>query len=146
MAEWRGYFAIEDLNLNASQRQTLANAIRQHGDNQSPFPNRRNHWRISLDETKIIFEAAFNDEDLTVNSFKQKLANIFSVAVGAINNSNSNQTFRTLPTPVVTFSHNSTNYLRMALFGGLTATWEQSRQEALAYLATNKAEWETFEE
>jgi hypothetical protein len=49
-------------------------------------------------------------------------------------------------TPVVVFSAGGTDYLRMALFGGSAASWDQSRTEALAYLAAHIEEWETDED
>lgn len=46
------------------------------------------------------------------------------------------------PTPVATFAYSGIPMLRMALFGGINATWRESWVECTAYLAKNRDEWE----
>ena len=137
MTFWHGYFGIENINLNASQKGELVDAIKALGDNTSIFPNFRNHTRIRLDGEAVIFEARFNEDNLTVDKFKQYLGNIFSVDPATINHS--------LTTPgvnvVVVFSRSGIDYLRLALFGGISCTWEESRQAVLAYLRVNRELW-----
>ena len=142
---WHGYFAIEDLALNVAQRQTLIAELRSLGPASAPQPAHLNHWRVSLDGSKAIFEAAFNEDALTVDAFKKRLGAIFGVSWVTIGHSIQQVTFVTRQTPVVTFSRTGTDYLRFALFGGPAATWEQSRVEVLGYLAANLAEWEVEE-
>jgi len=137
------YIGIENLNLNVTQRTTLINGLKQLGDNLNPQPCHRNHWRIRLDNQAVIFEALFEDDTISIQAVKNWLANIFGVAVGTISHSVNNQSFAGGSTPVVTFTRTGTNYLRLAQFGGVGATWEQSRQEVLGYLALNRAAWET---
>ncbi|MGD9405541.1 MAG: hypothetical protein PVH95_10370 [Anaerolineae bacterium] len=45
-------------------------------------------------------------------------------------------------TVLATFGHARTDYLRMALYGGTSATWTQSGDKARAYIAANADEWE----
>ena len=139
---WHGYLAIEDLNLTVEQRATLIGVLRNLGPESDPQPARSCHWRVSLDGSKAIFEAAFNEAVLTVDAFKQRLGAIFGVDPATIGHALTSVTFAERATPVVVFSRGGTDYLRMALFGGPAATWEQSRIEVLAYLAANRAEWE----
>ena len=140
---WHGYFAIEDLGLNANQRQTLIDALRRLGPATDSQPARLCHWRMRLDDRAAIFEAAFNEDNLTVDAFKARLAAIFGVDPVTIDHRLQSVTFDSRPTPIATFSHSGTDYLRMALFGGPGATWEQGRIEVLAYLAVNRDEWES---
>lgn len=143
MAHAHLYIAIEDINLSGTQRQSLWDVFKARGQaNDGPNLQLRNHWRFSLDNKKAIFEALFDQDQLTFNQFKQWLGAIFGVDPATIDNANSQQTFDTLPTPIVTFSRGGTNYIRFAAFGGSGATWLQSRREVLAYLAINAAEWE----
>ena len=142
MSTWHGYFAIEDLNLNDTQRQTLIAALRALGLSSHPMPACLTHWRTRLDNQAAIFEALFNTDHLTVDAFKTRLALIFDVDPATIDYSFAVHTFETLPTPVATFSRTGTDYLRMALFGGLTATWLQSGTETRAYLALYAGQWE----
>ena len=139
---WHGYFAVEDLNLNESQRATLVDALRALGPRTARQPAHLCHWRTRLDGEAAIFEAAFDEDTLTVETFRKRLATIFSVSWVTIGFDTQSVTLDTRPTPVVTFSRSGTDYLRMALFGGPGATWEESRVEVLAYLAAHRAEWE----
>ena len=146
MANWHGYIAIENLNLNAAQRVTLIAEIQALGPASDPQPARLNHWRTRLDGEAAIFEALFNEGNLTINRFKQRLGSIFGIAWNTIDHSVQNITFDTRTTPIVTFSRGGTNYLRVAAFAGTGATWAQSLLECAAYLAANAAEWETADD
>lgn len=145
MGTWTGYFAIEDLALNAAQRQTLVQALRQLGPASDSQPARLLHWRTRLDNRAVLFEARFNDENLTVNAFKRRLGAIFGVSWVTIGSRVNNYSFADGTTPVVTFSRGGTDYIRVGLFGGVGADWDQSRREVLGYLATNRNDWETEE-
>jgi hypothetical protein len=111
--------------------------LRALGSNTHPNPCMRNHWRVRLDNQAVIFEANFNDEDWTVATIRQRLANIFGVNVTLV----TANTTTTAYGPVVTISYSGTARLRMIAFGGLLATWAQSHDLVLAYLAANKAAW-----
>lgn len=133
---WHGYFLIEDLGLTSAQRDTLVNFLKTLGDNNASQPAHRNHRRVRLDNKATIFEARFKENNLTIQKFKNKLAEIFSVDASSITYSTSNS--------FVTFSRNGDRLL-MKLFGGTSATWEESRLECLAYLSNNLDQWkETF--
>ena len=134
------YYGIEDLGLTAAQRQTLIDVLKQTGDNQSIYPNHRNHWRVRLDNKAVIFEGKFNDADWTVDSLKNKLANIFNVAPGTIGDSSQSTQYG----PVVTYSR-AGDKLRLIAFGGLLASWEESHAKVLTYLSNNLDDWEAPE-
>lgn len=142
MANWHGYFAIEDLNLNAGQRQTLIAELRTLGPASDPQPARLCHWRTRLDNRAVIFEALFNEDNLTVERFKQRLGTIFGISWVTIGSDIQVYSFADGNTPVVTFSRNGTDYIRVGLFGGVAADWQQSRREVLGYLAANREDWE----
>lgn len=141
MTDWHGYFAIENINLNASQRQTLRNeVIGFFQEHQQPTrqPAELLHWRLSLDATKVILEAKFDDALLTVNRFKTFLGNVFSIDPATIDHN--------ITTPgnntVMTLSRNGTDYLRFALFGGVNSTYDESHITVLVYLDNNREEWD----
>lgn len=144
MADWHGYIGIEDINLNQAQRQELWEVLKARGQaNDGPLPQLRNHWRFSLDVTKGIFEALFDEGQLTIGQFKSWLGAIFGVDPATIDHEVTNQVFDILQTPIVTFSRNATDYIRFVAFGGVGATWAESRTETVAYLISNAGEWET---
>ena len=61
------------------------------GPASDPQPARLNHWCTRLDGEAAIFEALFNEDNLTIARFKQRLGNIFGVGPGTIDHS-TNQT------------------------------------------------------
>ena len=140
---WHGYFAIEDVGLNATQRQTLIDALKALGPKTARQPAYLCHWRVRLDGQAAIFEAAFDEDNLTVETFKARLGAIFGVDWETIGHEVQSITLAERPTPVITFSRNGTDYLRMALFGGPGATWAESGDECRAYLAAHRDEWES---
>lgn len=145
MTQWHGYFAIEDLGLSAVQRQTLRDGlIAFYQDNQEPTrqPAEILHWRLSLDGTMAIFEALFDDGKLTVATFKQFLGDTFSVDPATIDHTNSSVTLAKHNTPIIILARGGTDYLRVALFAGLSATWDKSHEAVLAYLEANRADWD----
>jgi hypothetical protein len=142
MANVHLYVGMENLGLNASQKNTFVTAIQGLGQaNDSSQPSQRNHWRVRTDTDAVIFEALFDESNLTINAIKQRLADIFGVAVGSISHStNQNATYGL----VVTFTYLAVNRLRMVAFGHSGVAWgtiAQSRAAAHAYLLANAAAW-----
>ena len=139
---WHGYFGIENINLSDAQRDTLVAVLRQLGPASDPSPARIMHWRTRLDGQAAIFEAMFQNGDLTVATFKQRLANIFGIDPATISHSTVTQDWGNQETPVITFSRNGTDYLRVAVFAGKQKYWEASGDAARGYISANLAEWE----
>ena len=139
---WHGYFAIEDINLTDNQRDTLVAVLRNLGPDLHPSPACLNHWRTRLDGDAAIFEALFDEDMLTLQAFKDRLAAILSVDPATIDHSLTLYHFADGDTPVAIFSRTGTDYLRMALFGGPDATWQESGDEVRAYLALYADQWE----
>jgi len=142
---WHGYIGVENVNLNPTQRATLVDALKALGPAANKQPARLCHWRTRLDNEAAIFEALFNEDNLTVDAFKQRLGAIFGVSPVTIGHTTVGQSFAGGTTPVVTFHRTGTDYIRFALFGGVGATWMQSGDECRGYLAANSAEWEPAE-
>jgi hypothetical protein len=133
------YFYLEDLALTIAQRNTLINAVRNYGEeNASQFPHRRMQTRARTDNKAMIFEAVFPDAQLTPVHFQTVLANIFNVTPASITYAVTSPSYGQM----VTYSYSSTTRLRFGVFGGVKATWQQSRLQAIAYLIANLAAWE----
>jgi len=142
---WHGYFGIEDINLTDNQRDTLIGVLKQLGPDAHPSPACLNHWRTRLDGDATIFEALFDESLLTVDAFKVRLAAIFGVDPGTIDDDLTIFHFGDGNTPVVVFSRSGTDYLRLALFGGVGATWMESGDECRAYLSLYRDLWDELE-
>ena len=152
-APWRGYMAVEDLNLDTTQRHTLIAFLRILGPTAHFLSDHFNHWRTRTDGRAVIFEAQFNADRISVDAFKTRLAAVFDINPDTIDHASASHTFNTIPTPIVTFSRSGTaplghlpsaagtDYIRVALFGGLTSTWLESARETITYLANNRAAW-----
>jgi hypothetical protein len=135
------YIGLENIALTAPQKQTLIAALAALGPASDPQPSHRNHRRVRLDGDAVIFEAAFGDNDLTVSALRQYVADVFGVPVAQVTSATANQTFASIPSPIVTLTYQAVARLRVALFGGTSATWVQSAVEVRAYLAANAAAW-----
>lgn len=141
MANIRCYFGIENLNLTAQQKNTLITGLQVLGvSNQSQYPNERNHWRVRPDNNAVIFEALFDEDTLTIDAIKQRLATIFNVDMATISHSTSQHATYGL---VVTFIHATQQKLRMVAFGhnGGWGSHEISHAAADAYLIANAVAW-----
>ena len=138
---WRGYMAIENLNLSVPQRQLLVATIQSLGPQAHFLPDHFNHWRVRLDNQAVIFEAQFDADNLSVDAFKHRLANIVDVDEDTIAHAMNLHTFASIATPAFTFSRAGTDYLRVAPFAGLSSTWAESAHEARAYLAARHDDW-----
>ena len=149
MAYQHLYFAIENLNLNDTQRAELIEVLRSLGPATARQPAYLNHWRTRLDGQAAIFEALWDEDKISIQAFKNRLGAIFEVDPETIDHSVNGVTFAVRETAVVTFSRNSTNYLRVAFFGYPGGedwpTWDESGDECRAYLAANLEEWEEAE-
>jgi hypothetical protein len=136
------YFGMESLNLTAGQRNTLVTELQSLGnDNNSPFPNLRNHSRVRPDNLAVIFEADFDESTITIAAIKQRLATIFNVAVGTITHSVIDVSYG----KVITMIQGGQNRIRMVCFGmsagGVWPGWSASNAAARAYLSANAAAW-----
>ena len=100
-------------------------------------PAHFNHWRVRNDKEAVILEALFDEDNITRDAFRNKLADIFSVDPSTITDTQQPTQYG----PLVTFAR-SGDKLRFLLFGGVDATWEESGDACRAYLAANVAEWE----
>lgn len=136
---WHGYLAVEDLALTSDQRAAIVSAFRALGPTrqETDWPPFLNQLRVNIDSSKAIFEARFNQAHLTTENVVQFLAD----AAGANPANITPVVTQTARGPLLTLSAGGTPQMRMLLFAGVNATWEESRQQVLAYLAANPDEW-----
>jgi hypothetical protein len=136
------YFGIENIGLNGAQKWFLFNELMKLGPVSDESPARLNHWRVRSDTEAIIYEALFTEDNLSIDAIKTKLASFFGISPVTIGHTISSQSYSGGTTTLVVFRRTGTDYLRMALFGGPGATWEQSGDECRGYLAATIDEWE----
>lgn len=128
MAVWRGYVLLQKHPaLTGAEWRAVLEALRQvlNHTSQAPWPAWKLHYRLSLDQTQIIFEAAFNRDDLDIQNLN-RLAKYISQAVPRFTPAQIAAAMRDL----------------WLLFGGLNATYEESALAARAFIAANRADWE----
>ncbi len=107
--------------LTDEQKVLVRDALLELGRQYDVFPDRKTQVRRSLDNQKVIVELVL-PESLTKAQVVSKLA-------------------ERLPWSEATISNNT----KFQVFGGLSATHEESRQAAIDYLIANKTEWESSE-
>jgi hypothetical protein len=132
------YLGIEILSMTAPQRQTLIDALRALLPERDEQPAWRVHLRVRLDSQAAIVEARWQDVDITDASIRRYLAQAFGVAEGTVTSAATTNAYGR----VLTLTYSAVQRVRFILFGGVGATWEQSRQAVLAYLAANGVQWE----
>ena len=133
------YLGIEVLSMTAGQRQTLIDALRALVPERDEQPAWRVHLRIRLDSQAAITEARWQDAHVTDASIRRYLAQAFGVAEGTVTSAVTTNAYGR----VLTLTHSAVQRVRFLMFGGVGATWEQSRQAVLAYLTANLTQWET---
>ncbi len=137
--KWHGYIGVEDIALTAPQRAAIIAAFSELGPNRSLRPAHLLHRRIALDGSKAIFEALFNEDNLTIANVKQFIAD----AVGTDPANIDDVVTQTARGPMVTYSVGGTDRMRFLAFGGVgSTTWEESHAQCLIYLHANIGEWE----
>ena len=141
------YFGIENLALNAEQRGLLVDALQAlECAANKPQVACFNHWRVRPDGQAAIFEAVWNKDAISIETFKKRLGAIFGVSWVTIGHSVNLATFDSRETAIATFSRLGVDYLRVAFFGYPGGddwpTWAESGDECRAYLAANAEEWE----
>ena len=139
------YFGIENMNLTEEDRALLVAALDEIPPLSHPQPSHTNHRRVRLDADAAIYRALWNEDHITIQTFKDKLGVIFSVDPATIDHAVQTPTFDVRQSAAVTFSRTGTDYLRVVFFGypggGDWPNPEESRIEVLAYLSANKAAW-----
>jgi hypothetical protein len=116
----------------------LIDALRALLPERDEQPAWRVHLRVRLDSQAAIVEARWQDVDITDASIRRYLAQAFGVAEGTVTSAATTNAYGR----VLTLTYSAVQRVRFILFGGVGATWEQSRQAVLAYLAANGVQWE----
>lgn len=121
---WHGYIGIIKPTAWTIQEWRTAVLALAHGLNNSPFnsqPAKRLQLRRRLDDQAVIFEAHFNDDEITPLRVAQKLATILNKTIIQIQTDLSG---------------------RFTRFGGVNATWMDSGNDTRTFLQNNAADWE----
>jgi hypothetical protein len=136
--ECQGYFYIENLGLNAQQKQTLVAYLHGLGLwNDADNPRDRNHWAVRPDGEALIFEAVFDTDHLTVDSLRTRLANIFNVSENLLGVSTSQNKYGDL----VVFRYNNVDRLRLGVFAGRQAGYQESQLAASQFKVDFAGQW-----
>ena len=148
MATWHGYFLVERLNIGIDNWTALTNLFEQMGTHDSPIPAENTHSRTRLDGDAVIYESRFDASEVTVDQFKQLLADEFSVPVENILDTTDQVDYVGNGTTRWTFYYDEItpgeDRFLVERFG-MGGTWDESGDECRAYLAANIVEWENLD-
>lgn len=139
------YFVAERQSISIGNWSALITLFEAMGTNDSPMPAFNNHWRIRLDGDAVIYESKFDTSEVSLEAFKQLLADEFGVDVGDIESVISSADYAEIGTTVWQFKYNSVDRFKVERFGAGGATWQQSGDECRGYLAANRDEWDQIE-
>jgi hypothetical protein len=135
------YLGAENIAMTQPQKDNFRETLRVIGPPVHPQPAELMHWRPRLDGNATLMRAQFQDGDMTVAGLRQLLATSLGVPVAQITSANSNVTYKTTPSLIITMSLNGVPQMRYILFAGGRASIQQSNDEAVAYLIANAAAW-----
>lgn len=143
MANYALYYMVEIVQLSNPQRNNLYDALSLLGEaNASQFPNQRLQMRQRLDGDARIYEALFDEVDLTPDGFKAFIASAINAPIGNITGSPVDNAYGY----TVSYLHSIVERVRFTVFGGssgvLPSTWSSSRAAADSYLIANSASWQ----
>lgn len=136
-SEWHGYIGIENMNLSGGQVDILLDELKSIGPDSSYLfsqflPERVCHWYASGDLT--ILEALFNENNLTITKFKERLGEILTIDPDVIGHTIIEEDYAGYGTDAVVFESAGTDYFRFLLFGGTDTAWMESGDECRGYL------------
>jgi hypothetical protein len=119
---WHGYVLVSGIPPGWTNEQRLAAFAALHGlgAQDDPQPAKNNHYRISLDQTEIIYEAEFDEAEITFDNICQVIADILSLPVAAIK-----------------------AVVEVGWFGDIGSAWETSRAAARNYIIENNENWDS---
>lgn len=141
---WHGYFVVERETISAGNWDALRALFEAMGTLDSNFPAYNNHKRTRLDGDAVIYESNFNPGEVSIEEFKQLLADEFGVPVEEIGDVETSDDYAGHGTATWTFSYNLIDRFIVRRFGG-GGTWQESGDECRGYLKLYQAEWEPAE-
>lgn len=148
MTDWHGYIMIERVNLNATNFGVLVAAMDQLGPGQDIRPSHLLQKRVSLDGTKVIYEARFDEDQISLDRVKLRLANLFDREADEIGHTLAVQSYSGAPNETATWSltYPLTGLVRLKLYRfGRGGDWGVSHGEVLFYLLAHIEEWEDLD-
>jgi hypothetical protein len=153
MAIWNGYIGVwrNVANLNAANFATLIEAMQALGPQSGTVPATLNHDRGNLDDppTRYNFQASFDSTEVSLDKFKQMMADLFGKPVEDIGDTFVDVSYsgggRESRVWTFSFPAGITDRVEVVRFGR-GGSWAESYQEEAAYREANAADWELPEE
>ena len=143
MANWHGYFVVERQSISIENWDALIALFEAMGQHDTSFPMYNNHWRARLDGDAVIYESNFDTTEVSVEAFKQLLADEFGVDVADIEDEQSIVVYGDYETNVWQFIYPIAGQDRFKVERfGHGGDWEVSRNECLGYLSLFHNEWD----
>ncbi len=136
------YLVVERQNIGAGNWGELIWIFETMGTVDSKFPAWNNHSRTRLDGDAIIYESKFDTAEVSLEAFKQMLADEFGVDVGDIETVMTAADYAGIGTTIWQFNYSGQERFKVERFGTGGATWMESGDEARGYLALYRDLWE----
>lgn len=143
--DWHGYIVVQRLNIGIDNWNTLIVLFEDMGTEGSQMPAFNTHWRATLDGDAVIYESMFDTSEVSVEAFKQMLADEFSVPVEDIDDVQTEESYAGGTTTVWTFIYSAIDRFKVERFGDGGSNWPQSGDECRGYLKLHRDQWELEE-
>ena len=111
------------------------------GTHDSPYPMWNTHLRTRNDGDAELYESRFDPNEVSIESFKQFLADEFGVPVEGIDHTTDVTSYGDYETTVWEFLYDSIVRFTTRRFGR-GGPWGESNNEQVAYLILYQSEWE----
>ena len=145
---WRGYFVVERLNIGVGNWDALRALFEDMGTHDATLPAYNNHWRTRIDGDAVIYESRFDPDEVSVEQFKQVLADQFEVPVESILNTTEQVDYAGHGTTRWVYYYDEItpgeDRFLVERFG-MGGTWAQSGDECRGYLKAHQEQWESEE-
>ena len=142
MTQTECYLVVERQNIGPGNWAALRALFENMGTAGSKYPVWNNHDRERLDGDAVIYESRFDTTEVSLEAFKQMLADEFSVDVADIESVTTAADYAGIGTTVWQFNYGGQERFKVERFGDGGASWMDSGDECRGYLKLNAAEWE----
>jgi hypothetical protein len=145
MPNWTGYIMFEVINLNQANFDDLCDAFAALPPDNPLIPRDIMRERARLDGLARVFEMKFDSTQVSLDAFKQFMADLFGVPVEDVVDSihdTLSYSGEGRETRIWSYEYPAaTERLQVSRFGR-GASWDDSRAEGDAYITANNAAWD----
>lgn len=138
----RLYFLVENLAMTPEHWSALQTNLRTLGIGNPENAHELLQTSTRLDKQGIVYEALFDDATLTLQAWRARVAGVVGINTNQVTGAVSSIQYGIYsPTVQIIASYGGQQRLRVLLFGGQVAEYDESLDAFTDYLHQHAAEW-----